>query len=74
MCDQTGIRRIHLDCRPDTLKCTLLDSVLNLFGWDYAKLEEQIRAVPAGCDGLLLLPYLTGERTIRGLSLPIRRS
>jgi xylulokinase len=28
-----------------------------------AQLEEQIGAVPAGCDGLLLLPYLTGERT-----------
>jgi hypothetical protein len=27
MCDQTGIRRIHLDCRPETLKCALLDSV-----------------------------------------------
>jgi xylulokinase len=47
-----------------TLNLTLItEHVCNLFGWDYAQLEEQIRAVPAGCDGLLLLPYLTGERT-----------
>jgi xylulokinase len=47
-----------------TLNLTLItEHVRNLFGWDYAQLEEQIRAVPAGCDGLLLLPYLTGERT-----------
>ena len=47
-----------------TLNLTLItEHVRNLFGWNYAQLEEQIRAVPAGCDGLLLLPYLTGERT-----------
>src|SRR5258708_23997150 len=47
-----------------TLNLTLItEHVRKLFDWDYAQLEEQIRAVPAGCDGLLLLPYLTGERT-----------
>jgi xylulokinase len=47
-----------------TLNLTLVtEHVRKLFGWDYARLEDEIRSVPAGCDGLLLLPYLTGERT-----------
>ena len=47
-----------------TLNLTLVtEHIRKSFGWDYAQLEEQIRSVPAGCDGLLLLPYLTGERT-----------
>src|SRR5258707_5219558 len=59
-CDSTD-NWLPLIC---TLNLTLVtEHVRNLFGWDYAQLEEQIGAVPAGCDGLLLLPYLTGERT-----------
>ncbi|HEY5704680.1 MAG TPA: xylulokinase [Terrimicrobiaceae bacterium] len=59
-CDSTD-NWLPLVC---TLNLTLVtEHVRKLFGWDYAQLEEEIRAVPAGCDGLLLLPYLTGERT-----------
>lgn len=47
-----------------TMNLTLVTEHLRkLFTWDYAALEESIRSVPAGSDGLLLLPYLTGERT-----------
>ena len=59
-CDSTD-NWLPLVC---TLNLTLVtEHVRKLFGWDYARLEEEIRSVPAGCDGLLLLPYLTGERT-----------
>jgi len=34
-----------------------------LFNWSHEKAEEAIRKVPAGSDGILFLPYLTGERT-----------
>jgi xylulokinase len=34
-----------------------------LFNWDHATMEEQIRRIPAGAEGLLFLPYLNGERT-----------
>jgi xylulokinase len=30
---------------------------------DYDTLVDQAGVVPAGCDGLIFLPYLTGERT-----------
>ncbi len=39
------------------------NSVRKTFGWDYQALEAQVATVPAGADGLLLLPYFTGERT-----------
>ena len=59
-CDSTD-NWLPLIC---TLNLTLVtEHIRKSFGWDYAQLEEQIRSVPAGCDGLLLLPYLTGERT-----------
>ena len=32
-------------------------------GSDYDKLLEHVGKIPAGCDGLFFLPYLTGERT-----------
>jgi xylulokinase len=59
-CDSTD-NWLPLIC---TLNLTLVTEHLRkLFGWDYARLEEEIRGIPAGCNGLLLLPYLTGERT-----------
>jgi sugar (pentulose or hexulose) kinase len=36
--------------------------VRNLFKIDHKELEEMVRKAPAGSNGLLLLPYLTGER------------
>lgn len=47
-----------------TMNLTLVTEHLReLFHWDYAALEKTISSVPAGSDGLLMLPYLTGERT-----------
>ena len=34
-----------------------------LFGWDHEQLEREVAAVPPGCEGLIFLPYLQGERT-----------
>jgi len=59
-CDSTD-NWLPLVC---TMNVTLVtEHLCKIFAWDHAGLEEQIRAVPAGCGGLLLLPYLTGERT-----------
>lgn len=47
-----------------TMNVTLVtELVRDLFAWDHAKFDELVRDVPAGSRGLLLLPYLTGERT-----------
>jgi len=34
-----------------------------LLGLSHAELEAVVSEAPPGCDGLMLLPYLTGERT-----------
>ena len=34
-----------------------------LFNYDHAALDAAVAKVPAGAEGLLLLPYLAGERT-----------
>jgi xylulokinase len=34
-----------------------------LFGMSHVRVEEIVRSVPPGCDGLMFLPYLQGERT-----------
>jgi len=47
-----------------TMNVTLVtELVREMFAWDHAKFDAAVRGVPAGADGLLLLPYLTGERT-----------
>ena len=59
-CDSTD-HWLPLVC---TMNLTLLtEHVRNLFSWDFAALDRAIESVPAGSDGLLMLPYLTGERT-----------
>ncbi|HEY1792087.1 MAG TPA: xylulokinase [Opitutaceae bacterium] len=50
------------------LLCTMnvtgvTEQVRALFGWDLADLEREACAAPPGSDGLVLLPYLDGERT-----------
>ncbi len=40
----------------------LTEEVRNAFGLEHGALTEAARKVPAGCDGLLWLPYLNGER------------
>jgi xylulokinase len=42
---------------------TVTEQVRALFGQDHAALNAAIAAAPAGAGGLLLLPYLAGERT-----------
>ena len=50
------------------LVCTLnaarvLDAAARLLGVDLARLDELALQAPAGADGLVLVPYLEGERT-----------
>ncbi len=50
------------------LLCTMnvtvaTEAVRHLFGMSHVRVEEIVRSVPAGCDGLVFLPYLQGERT-----------
>lgn len=50
------------------LVCTLngsriLDAACRVLGVDYDRLSELALSAPAGADGLVLVPYLEGERT-----------
>jgi xylulokinase len=59
-CDSTD-HWLPLVC---TMNLTLItEHVRNLFSWDFADLDNALESVPAGADGLLMLPYLAGERT-----------
>ena len=42
---------------------TVTERVRALFNYDHAALDAAVARVPAGAGGLLLLPYLAGERT-----------
>lgn len=42
---------------------TVTEQVRALFNYDHKALNEAVKAAPTGADGLLLLPYLAGERT-----------
>ncbi len=42
---------------------TVTEQVRALFNQDHAALEAAVRGTPAGAGGLVLLPYLAGERT-----------
>jgi xylulokinase len=47
-----------------TMNVTLVtELVRGLFDWSHSALDARVREIPAGADGLTLLPYLTGERT-----------
>ena len=58
-CDSTG-QWLPLLCVMNLTGVT--EGVVDLTGQDHAALTEAARAVPAGCGGLLWLPYLAGER------------
>jgi len=50
------------------LLCTMnvtstTEKIRTLFGFDHAAMDRAVASVPAGADGLTLLPYLLGERT-----------
>jgi xylulokinase len=42
---------------------TVTEQVRSLFGYDHAQMAEAVAAAPARGNGLVLLPYLAGERT-----------
>ena len=42
---------------------TVTEQMRNLFGLDHAAFDEAVHTVPAGANGLMLLPYFAGERT-----------
>lgn len=59
-CDSTD-NWLPLVC---TMNVTLVTEHLRkIFSWDYAQLEAAVQSTPTGSNGLLMLPYLTGERT-----------
>ena len=58
-CDSTG-RWLPLLCTMNVTVATEL--VARLFGLTTAQLNDRAASVPAGCDGLMLLPYFEGER------------
>jgi xylulokinase len=59
-CDSTDAW-LPLVCTMNVTVAT--EAARNLFSWSHAQMEEAIRGVPAGSNGLLFLPYLQGERT-----------
>jgi len=58
-CDSTN-GWLPLVCTMNVTVATEL--VRELLGLSHAELETIVSETPPGCDGLLLLPYLTGER------------
>ena len=59
-CDSTN-RWLPLLCTMNVTVAT--EMVRNCFGWSHEQFAKAANKVPAGSDGLLLLPYLEGERT-----------
>ncbi|MES2307588.1 MAG: xylulokinase [Verrucomicrobiota bacterium] len=47
-----------------TMNVTIVTEALSrMFEWNHQQLAEEIDSIPVGSDGLLLLPFLQGERT-----------
>lgn len=59
-CDSTD-NWLPLVCTMNVTVVTEL--VRDWFGWGLDEMEQQIKSVPAGADGVTFLPYLNGERT-----------
>jgi xylulokinase len=59
-CDSTN-RWLPLLCTMNVTVAT--EMVRKDFGWTIEKFDSEVAKAPVGCDGLLLLPYLEGERT-----------
>jgi xylulokinase len=59
-CDSTDAW-LPLVCTMNVTVAT--EAARHLFGWSHAQSEAEIAGVAPGSDGLLFLPYLTGERT-----------
>lgn len=59
-CDSTN-RWLPLLCTMNVTTAT--EMIRNIAGWTHEKYSATIARVPAGSGGLMLLPYLEGERT-----------
>ncbi len=59
-CDSTN-HWLPLLCTMNVTVAT--EMVRRDFGWDFKQFDAAVAKTPAGADGLLLLPYLEGERT-----------
>ena len=59
-CDSTN-RWMPLLCTMNVTTATEL--IRGIAGWTHEKFSAAVARVPAGSDGLMLLPYLEGERT-----------
>jgi xylulokinase len=59
-CDSTD-EWLPLVCTMNVTVAT--EQVRKLFGWSIQQLNEAASKAPPGADGLIFLPYLTGERT-----------
>jgi xylulokinase len=59
-CDATG-QWLPLVCTMNVTVAT--EMVRRMFGLDHAALSEAAASVPAGSEGLLLVPFFEGERT-----------
>src|SRR3989449_3204099 len=59
-CDSTN-RWLPLLCTMNVTVAT--EMVREDFGWSYEKFAAEAARIPAGSNGLLLLPYFEGERT-----------
>lgn len=59
-CDSTDAW-LPLVCTMNVTVAT--EAMRTMFGWEHEQLEREFSAVPPGADGLMFLPYLTGERT-----------
>src|ERR1700730_3375328 len=59
-CDSTD-QWLPLVCTMNVTVAT--EQVGKLFGWNIQQLNEAASKAPPGADGLMFLPYLTGERT-----------
>ena len=59
-CDSAG-QWLPLVC---TMNATLVtEAVRNHYGWDHERMENEVAKAPMGSQGVLMLPYLQGERT-----------
>jgi D-xylulose kinase len=59
-CDSTN-RWLPLLCTMNVTTAT--EMLRNSYGWTHEKFSAAVARIPAGSDGLMLLPYLEGERT-----------
>lgn len=47
-----------------TMNATVVtEAVRKHYGWDHQQMETEVATSPMGADGLMMLPYLQGERT-----------